>query len=345
MKKASYVLLITLVAATLSAVAQNQVDQQGRRQGHWVRIDNNGAKIFEGDFIDGLETGVFNYYYPDGTLRIRNTYTVDGRECDHEAYDEQGRLLAKGHYNQRNRHGRWLFYATDGALIKEATYNMGIKEGLHVIYTHSGDTAEVTWWENNHRHGRWWRRIGDRGYITANYVHGNLEGRLVQYDDNGLLVEEGHYVDGLRHGAYNRYEQGHLAVKERWTHGMMNDRQVLLVAPDSQYVSIHDMLCLAALGKGKVAVYLKDGSRLTALEPSDIVYNRLGNELLTLANRKSRIMVCRQCVQGVGKDNEGRDILLLEPQPDLVIFPDEDGIKMARSRHYDDHPLLQPDED
>ena len=78
MKKTSYVLLITLVAATLSAVAQNQVDQQGRRQGHWVRIDNNGAKIFEGDFIDGLETGVFNYYYPDGTLRIRNTYTVDG---------------------------------------------------------------------------------------------------------------------------------------------------------------------------------------------------------------------------------------------------------------------------
>ena len=40
------------------------------------------------------------------------------------------------------------------------------------------------------------------------------------------------------------------------------------------------------------------------------------------------------------KDAEGRDILMIEPQPDFVIFPDEDGQKMVRSRQYeDDSPL------
>ena len=38
--------------------------------------------------------------------------------------------------------------------------------------------------------------------------------------------------------------------------------------------------------------------------------------------------------------HEGRTVLLLEPQPDFPIYPDEDGLKMVRSRQYeDDSPL------
>ena len=95
------ILAAMVLLTSTAAVAQNKVDKQGRKQGHWVRVDKDGSKIYEGDFKDGLETGTFTYYYHDGTVRIRNTYIEPGTVCQHEAYDEQGRLLAKGTYNRR----------------------------------------------------------------------------------------------------------------------------------------------------------------------------------------------------------------------------------------------------
>lgn len=325
---------------SLGAEAQNIIDNQGRRQGHWVRTDKDGSKIYEGDFVDGLETGTFTYYYPNGMVRVRNTYTEPGRRCTHDAFDEQGRLLASGEYMQRNRDGLWKFYAVDGHLVKEARYRMGIKEGMHVIYNRQGDTAEVTHWKENHRHGRWWKRIGEQGYITARYIDGNLEGRLVEYDDQGRLAREGNYKAGLKHGSYRYYENGRLTVDESWNHGLMNDRKIRLLTPEERFESVFDIVCLAAQGKGRVLVFLRDGTRLTTQESADAVFGRLGNERFTLANRKSRIMVAREYVQGLGKDSEGRETLLLDPQPDLVIFPDEDGKKMAATRKYEEHSTL-----
>ena len=322
------------------ATAQNQLDKQGRRQGHWVRTDKDGSKIYEGTFKDGLETGTFTYYYSDGTVRMRNTYTEPGTVCNHEAYDEQGHLLARGTYNRRNRDGLWQFYGPDGRLLKECDYKMGVKHGRHVVYTQSGDTAEVTGWDNNRRHGRWWKRIGKTGYITGVYQHGGLEGRLVEYDDAGLMVRDGHYKGGLKHGSYRYFENNKLTIDETWNSGTLTDRRILLMTPQDEYVSVFDIVCLAPQGKAKVVVVLKDGTKKVSREGADEVYDRLGNELFDYANRKSRVLVAREHVQGVSKDNEGRDILLLEPQPDFTIYPDEDGIKMARSRSYDlDSPL------
>ena len=340
MKKTILLLAAAMLFSAFGATAQNKVDSQGHRQGHWIRTDKDGTKIYEGDFIDGKETGIFTYYYADGTIRIRNTYTEPGVRCDHEAYDEKGHLLARGHYDRRNRDGQWFFYNEEGRLVKEASYRLGIKDGLHVIYTAKGDTAEVTHWRNNHRHGRWWKRIGAQGYITGTYVDGGLEGTLLEYDDDHRLVREGHYLNGLKHGTYRYFEQGSLTIDERWEHGMMADRQIRLLLPAEEFVSIHDIACLAPQGKNKVIVVLHDGTKKISHESADLVYERIGDELFDCANRKSRIMVARRAVQGLGKDAEGRDILLLEPQPDFTIFPDEDGIKMVRSRHFDDEPAL-----
>ena len=341
MKRTILLLAASLMLTAVSATAQNKIDKQGRRQGHWIRTDKDGSKIFEGDFVDGLETGTFTYYYQNGTVRIRNTYSQPGRYCLHEAYDEDGHLLARGHYNQRNRDGQWQFYNEKGQLIKEASYNMGIKHGPHIVFDNNGDTAEVVTWADNHRHGRWWKRLNKKGYIEANYVHGGLEGRLVEYDEEGLLAREGHYRNGLKEGSYKYYEKGILTVRERWYSGLMSDREILLhVAQAEQWISIHDIVCLAAQGKSKTVVVLKEnGKELIAQDESERVFNRAGDELFALANRKSRIMVARHSIQGLGKDNEGRQILLLDPQPSFTIFPDEDAIKMVHSVQQEDTPI------
>lgn len=330
--KGKILLIVAAMGLTmLNATAQNRVDNQGRRQGHWIRTDKDGSKIFEGDFVDGLETGTFTYYYQDGSVRIKNTYTEPGRVCTHEAYDEQGHMLARGTFNQRNRDGRWQFYAEDGRLVKEATYKMGVKDGIHIIYTQKGDTAEVTHWSDNHRHGRWWKRIGEKGYITATYVHGGIEGKLVEYGEDGQLVREGEYVNGDRHGHFRYYENGKKVVDEIWRTGIMRDRTVRLMVPEEMYVSIYDIYYMAPQGKSKTIVYLHDGTKLVDLEEAERLYAHVGDGRFTLANKEARIMVATDLIVGTTRDSEGREVLSLDPKPDFDVFPDEDCMKMLHS--------------
>lgn len=322
---------LALMMVGLACQAQNQMDKQGRRQGHWVKTDKQGAKIYEGDFVDDKETGTFTYFYPNGTIRIQNEYTVPGKVCHHQVFDKEGHLLAKGDFNQKNRDGLWLFYSENGKIIKLTTYKMGVRNGLQVIFTSAGDTAEVCNWVDNHRHGRWWKRIGLKGYITANYVHGGIEGRLVEYNDDQQMVREGFYTKGERNGVWKYYENGQVVIREHWTMGTLRDKEIRLLLPEERFVSIYDINYLAAQGKKKTIVYLTNGTKLTDQEPAETVFARVGNERFTLANKDNRIMVATNLIVGTTRDSEGREILSLDPAPDFHVFPDDDCMKMLKS--------------
>lgn len=327
--KIRFLALLLILAVT--GQAQNTIDNQGRRQGHWIKTDKDGSKIYEGDFVDGHESGVFQYFYPDGTLRMRNTFTSDGRQCNHEAFDEKGRLIATGTFTQRNRDGEWRFYTEEGKLIKIAHYRMGVKEGVHVIFTPAGDTAEVTTWRDNRRDGRWWKRIGEKGYIEGTYRNGGMDGVVTEHGEDGELVLEGHYADGSRHGSYRYYEKGRMTIDETWDRGILNDRKILIMQPEAAYVSISKIACLIPKGKQQVTIYTRNGESVLTYEPAENLYARIGNEFFTLANRESRVMVATNCVMGLKKDSEDREILDTDPELPVAIYPDDDCKKMVKS--------------
>jgi len=330
-----YRLLISvLLLAAFACQAQNTIDKQGRRQGHWVKTDKQGAKVYEGDFVDGLETGTFTYYYADGKVRIRNTYSVPGKVCQHEVFDAKGNRLAAGGYNQKNRDGKWEFYTEEGKLIKMTHYRMGVKEGLEVLFTSEGDTAEVCTWADNHRNGRWWKRLGSKAYITATYVRGRIEGRLAEFDDNLKPAREATYTNGEMNGHNKYYEDGALTIDETWVTGVRTDRRIRLLLPEERFVSIYDINYLVAQGKQKVIVYMASGDKLTDYETSDAVFAHVGDGRFSFANKEARIMVATDLIDGTTEDNEGREILLLDPKPDFVVYPDEDCMRLIKSLRY-----------
>lgn len=322
---------IALLCTVWCAVCQNVVDKEGRKQGHWVKTDKDGTKIYEGDFIDGNETGTFRYFYHDGTVRIVNEFEGTTMRCSHKAYDENGHLIASGFYNKKNRDGEWLFYTEDGKLIKKAHYKMGVREGEQVIFNKDGDTAEVSNWYDNHRHGRWWRRIGKQGYITGTYVHGGLEGDVKEYDDNAVLVRHGQYSKGLRNGFYRYYEDGVLSVDEIWQNDNLISRKVRIMTPQEQMIDITSIACLMPKGNKKVLLFTTDGKNIDTFEPADNLYYRLGNEHFFVANKKQRVMVNNNCVEGIEENGEGVKILKITPTPSFTIYPDEDCVKAVES--------------
>ncbi len=322
--------ILMLAMGTLTAQAQNTIDKKGLKQGPWMRVDKNGAKIYEGTFKDGKETGTFTYYYPNGTVRIRNTYTTPGKYCKHEAYDEQGHLLATGYYDQKNRDGQWKFYNEKGNLVKEADYRMGIKQGTHIIYTSKGDTAEVTTWRDNRRNGRWWKRVGEQGYITGTYVNGGLEGRLLEYDNKGQMVRDGHYKHGDKEGSYRFFENNTMTIDETWEAGRLTDRKILLKTPENQYVSINSIAYIVPRQQ-KSTVWLMNGTTLKCEESTETIGERIGLDDFVSVDKDHRIQANISCIQGLTTDAEGRTILDLNPRPSFDIFPDEEGIKMVKS--------------
>lgn len=318
-----------LVTSLLSA--QNRIDNQGRRQGRWIKTDTDGSRIFEGEFKDGKEVGVFNYYYPNGKLKIRNTFTIPGRYCSHEAFDKEGRLLTKGFFDQKNRDSVWLFYNEDGRLIKRATYRMGIKQGLHIVFTAQGDTAEVTNWLDNSRHGRWWKRIGKKGFITGNYMKGKMEGQLKEYDDNGKIARDGNYKNGLKDGNNTIYENGIATVMEVWQNGALASRNIKVTCPDERWISAFSIAYYMPKGSNGTNVYLNDGSRLQCSESPDLIGQRLADSPFVIVDRKSRLVANTNNIEGIEKDTEGREILKLAPATPFSIFPDDECKKMIRS--------------
>ncbi|MBR3529533.1 MAG: hypothetical protein IKN84_07725 [Bacteroidales bacterium] len=324
-------IILILLCLGFACAAQNKIDNKGRRQGHWIKTDKDGSRIFEGDFVDGKETGTFNYYYPNGTLKIRNTYTDPGRFCKHQAYDEKGHLLAEGYYNQKNRDSVWHIYNEEGRLLKIASYRMGIKEGTHIIFSAEGDTVEISTWKDNRRHGRWWKRLGKRAYICGNYVEGLMQGRLVEYDDQGRLSREGYFKDGAKNGKYRYYENGQLTVDETWQDGIMADRKILLHTPGEWWQSIYNIAYMVPKGSNGTLVYLNDGTKLTCTDTPDIINERVGHEHFVLIDQKNRVMANTSAIVRIGHDEDGRAILELDLKPPFTIFPDDDCIKMIRS--------------
>ena len=328
--KKSTLALVLLAGLSTATFAQNKIDQQGRKQGHWLRTDRNGAKIYEGDFKDGLEVGTFNYYYPNGTLRIRNVFTKPGRYCSHEAFDEQGHLLARGYYNQKNRDSIWNYYNESGRLVKTAGYKMGIKQGAHIIYTSKGDTAEITHWNDNHREGRWWKRIGEKGYITGHFKNGGLEGVLTEYDDEGRLIRKGNYKNGLKNGSYQYFDNKTLIVDETWNAGAMSERKVLITHAKPEYISVANIAYVYP-SRQKCILVRMDGSTVQIAESIETMTSRIGDADFSTIDKRNRILANTNCIRGFSHDEDGREIILLEPHASFNVYPDAEMKKLVQS--------------
>ena len=59
----------------------NRTDEQGLKQGYWIKLDEEGMLKYEGTFKDNNPTGNFIYYYPDGVVRARSTFYDDGKKA------------------------------------------------------------------------------------------------------------------------------------------------------------------------------------------------------------------------------------------------------------------------
>lgn len=322
-------IITTLLAILpLMAMSQNMMDSQGRRQGKWVKTDKNNRKVYEGTFKDGLEVGTFTYYYSDGTVRMKNTFLVDGKYCSHEAYDKNGKLMAKGFYNQKNRDSIWNIYNAEGKLLKSETYKMGTKTGKSVLFSAKGDTVEIQYWNDNKKHGRWYRKVLN-GYLEGNYANNLLDGPFAEYR-NGKVVAEGSYSEGLRNGQWKHYDGNNLEVVEKWNNGNIVSRKVLIYSEKPQMISTDEIAYFYPKGK-KTIVITMDGNTIIDDENSHKLFEKVGEEQFVTLNKEKQLVAAYRCIMGFETDADGKEYVNLSPKLSFNLYPDDDCRKLVES--------------
>lgn len=161
----------------------NVVDVTGKRQGPWTLYGRDkkdpayspDAKWQEGRYKDSQKTGVWIEYYPNQVKKSELTY-VNNRPNGHAImYNENGKKSEEGTWVGSRWVGDYKLYYDDGTPRQSFNYSqLGQRDGSQNYYHPNGKVA-----------------------ITVDMKGGKEQGWKKEYDDNGNLIRETFFADGV----------------------------------------------------------------------------------------------------------------------------------------------------
>jgi antitoxin component YwqK of YwqJK toxin-antitoxin module len=200
-------LMILLLNMTIS---QNVTDQQGLKQGKWVKNYNYGSIRYEGSFIDDKPTGEFKYYYKDGSLQAITMYSFSGDSAATKSFYKNGKVMAEGVYFKQQKEGKWLYYSdVDEALISEENYKNGKLHGKVItFYPESGKPAEILEYRQGKREGPLRKFFPEGSTMTeGTFVNDSLDGKFTLYWPDGRIQVSGAYQHGMQSGDWTYFDE------------------------------------------------------------------------------------------------------------------------------------------
>ena len=138
MKKILLIFLLFLMTLSVSAKEKYEV-KGGVLYNDGKKVTGTFELIFEkyrakGSFVNGLPDGIFERYYPDGSIMLKNTF-VAGIRMTEETYYKSGKLFIK--FSKKDNSLK-VFYE-DGNLV----LSRNIKTGSYIIYHENGKPLMV----------------------------------------------------------------------------------------------------------------------------------------------------------------------------------------------------------
>ncbi|MEI7895704.1 MAG: toxin-antitoxin system YwqK family antitoxin [bacterium] len=234
-----------LLAFTVSGFGQDTVnitDSRGHRQGFWRKNDSSGHVIYEGHFRDGVPSGVFRYFYPDGKLKTLSTLSNQGKRAVTVSYFPNGTKMAEGNYLDEKKDSTWQFFSEySGALVSRETYLSGQIHGFSKVFYEEGGLSEQQEYKNGAKDGPWEQHYPDgKPKLLGTYKDGKLNGLLKTLYKSGQIMYTGIYVDGYKDKTWLYYnEKGAVTKKEIYRGGKLikvdpEVKEPLPVVPEGQ---------------------------------------------------------------------------------------------------------------
>ncbi|MBN2730356.1 MAG: hypothetical protein JXR53_14115 [Bacteroidales bacterium] len=187
----------------------NYTDINGMKQGLWIKKDDEGNKIYEGNFKNNVPYGEFFRYHKNGAVLAKMNHDKDDQKKVYvEIYDDTGELGAKGFFYNKQRDSVWTFYGVNEKLIKEEHYVKGKLNGVSKIFYPSGQLMEEKGWKMGKMHGVWkWYYEEGTPRLEAFHDEDKRVGDFVIYHINGQKYINGSYKADRKHGVWTFYSQ------------------------------------------------------------------------------------------------------------------------------------------
>lgn len=216
--------VLVLLAADFTLCAQdlNTTDEQGRKQGDWKKLHDNGRVRYEGQFKNDDPVGLFKYYYPDGKLQATHNHLGDGEVAAH-MYHPNGKIKAKGLYVEMKKDSLWQFFNNDEILILEEHYRSDTLNGAQRTYYPNGQLGEEMHYRNGLKHGAWKKFYMDgKRWLESSYEDGDLHGAFLTWLETGKPHMKGEYDHGLRIGVWWIYDDsGIVRTQDVYENGVL----------------------------------------------------------------------------------------------------------------------------
>lgn len=206
---------------------QNQTDQQGRKQGNWVKY-KDGVKAYEGQFVDDKPNGEFVRFYTSGRLMSKTFFSEMGKRGLAEFYydDRKQTLKAKGLYIDQLKDSLWLMYNEQGVLISEEYYHLNIPHGIWKLYSYLGALVKETPYTEGKVNGVQKEYFED-GTLkrSISFEMDTIQGLFQVFYPDGKIRNEGMFNQNMQDGDWNFYqEDGTLLFIESYEDGVMIKR-------------------------------------------------------------------------------------------------------------------------
>lgn len=229
--------IIALLSFSLSILqvqaqtAPNKTDAAGKKQGHWIKLDENKKKIYDGNFVNDVPTGKFTYYYPEGDVKAVTVFSSGGHIARTQLFALGGKMMGEGKYVDEKKDSLWKFYDTEGKLISDENYVKGVKNGSCKVYYANGQVSEDKLWKDGKLNGPC-KKYFESGQIkyTGQYINDKVEGAVVYYHPNGKVNASGVYKNDLKDGDWNYYkEDGSLERTDKYANGHLTstDKEII----------------------------------------------------------------------------------------------------------------------
>jgi len=209
-----------------------------KRNGTTRKFDENGVlvmiEIFKNGLLlerekinrkdeDGLKQGVWKSYYPNGSIKIEESYKNDLLTGVYKEYTEDGNIkillqYAKGMLIEekdsvameieiRNK------YDSEGNLSYTGAFRKNVPVGIHRIYDPTGKVV------NAFLYSELGTTLGE-GILTND---GKKEGEWKYYDEDGSVQSKGSYTNNLLNGAWKYfYGTGNIEQEGVYKNGRAN---------------------------------------------------------------------------------------------------------------------------
>ena len=285
-------------------------------EGKAIIFDSLGNKFGEGNFIKGLQNGVWVYYFNNGAKMADVNYLngnggdlgktgipINGREGLFNSYYKNGNPEAINPYKSGKLNGLCTFYYENGNKEEVSNYTAGKLEGLCNTFYENGKPKDVRNYKADELEGVF-NSFYENGKPkdVRNYKAGKFDGLTTNYNEMGLKTFEINYSDGRQNGKSTEYKNGVKTTEAQYIKGKMHGPFVIYFENGKIYQKgMIDSTYLERSGIKDILEYNEDGSIKTHK-----FFNKDGTEnkpkvVLNSAelNKSYKCKCCKATINGI----------------------------------------------